>query len=112
MNALNRRDFLKFAGLVLAAGAVLPAHQRLEQGARIFSDPQIRFGRNLVRGTAYGAILCSSDEGSTWRQVANLGDNHAVLQLVERNKQVYANLSLGSHDFWLRSADTQRWLTA
>lgn len=111
MNALNRRDFLKFAGLVFAASAALPAHQTFGQGVQLFADPQIRFGRNLIRGTAYGAILSSSDEGTTWKQVANLGERHAVLRLTQKNEQIYANMSLGSHDFWLRSADAQKWFT-
>ena len=111
MNTLNRRDFLKLAGLVFASGTVLSAHQTLARGVQLFADPQIRFGKSLLRGTAYGAILSSLDEGMTWTEVARFGEHHAVMQLVERNKQVYANLSFDSHDFWLRSADAQKWLT-
>ncbi len=111
MNTLNRRDFLKFAGLILASG-VLPAYPSIKDGARLFADPQIHFGRNLIKGTAYGTILSSSDEGKTWKQVANLGECHAVLRLAQKSGQIYANMSLGSHDFWLRSADACKWLTA
>ncbi len=111
MNTLNRRDFLKFAGLVLASG-VLPAYPTIKDGVRLFADPQIRFGSNLIKGTAYGAILASSDEGMTWKQVANLGENHAVLQLAQKGKQIYANMNVSGHDFWLHSTDAQRWLTA
>src|SRR5512136_2715626 len=100
MNTLNRRDFLKFAGLAFASGVMLPAHQTIEQGVQLFAEPQIRFGRNLIRGTVHGAILSSSDEGMTWKQVANLGERHAVLQLTQKNEQIYANMSLNSHDFW------------
>ncbi len=109
MNTLSRRDFLKFAGLAIASGTVLSAPGILEQGAQLIADPQIRFGRNLIRGTAYGAILSSSDEGRTWKQVANLGQRHAVLQLTQKNGLIYANMSLGTHDFWLKSVNTQKW---
>ncbi len=111
MNTLNRRDFLKFAGLVLASG-VLPAYPTIKDGVRLFADPQVRFGSNLIKGTTYGAILASSDEGKTWKQVANLGEQHAILQLEQKGGQIYANMSLGSHDFWLKSADACKWLTA
>ena len=111
MNTLNRRDFLKFAGLVLATGTVLPVQRSIAQGAQLPANPQIRFGRNLIRGTSYGVILSSSDEGSTWKELASFGECHAVLQFAEKNKQIYANLGLGSRDFWLRSVDAQRWFT-
>ena len=109
MNALNRKDFLKIAGLVFASGAVLPA--AIQKSIELVADPQIRFGRDLIRGTAQGAILSSSDEGSTWKQIANLGKSNTVLQLVEKDQEIYANLSLGSLDFWLKSADAQTWFT-
>ncbi len=112
MNTFSRRDFLKLAGIGLVSGAVLSTPGAVEHGVQLFADPQIRFGRNLIKGTAYGVILSSSDEGKTWKEVAKLGEYHAIMQLAQKNKQVYAKLSIGNHDFWLRSADTQKWFTA
>ena len=111
MNALNRRDFLKLAGLVLASGALLPAYRTMEKDVPLVTDPQIRFAGKLIRGTSQGVIFSSSDEGMTWKELIKLGDAHAVLQLVEKDKQIYANLSIGAHDFWLRSTDAQKWFT-
>lgn len=111
MNTFNRRDFLKFAGLVLASSALLSTYPAIENGVQLLADPQIRFGKYLIRGTAYGVILSSSDEGNTWKELARFGECQAVLQFAQKGEQIYANLGMGSHDFWLRSADGQKWLT-
>jgi len=109
MNTLDRRQFLKLTGLVLASGVVLSAPQAFKAGVRLFSEPQIRFGRHLIRGTAHGTILSSSDEGKTWEKLVSFGEHHSILQLVQHEAEIHANLGLGSHDFWLRSADGQKW---
>lgn len=111
MNTMSRRDFLRFAGLMFVSGLALPACQAIEQEAGTSTNPQIRFGKYLLQGTACGALLGSSDQGTTWQELVRFGESHAVLQLVEKNKQVYAHLSLDPHDFWLRSADVRKWFT-
>jgi hypothetical protein len=111
MNTFNRRDFLKLTGLVMASGAVLSAPQAIEYGVQLFADPQIRFGGSLIRGTAHGIILSSSDDGVTWNRLVNLGEGYTVLQFAQKEAQIYANLSTDSHDFWLKSADGQKWYT-
>ena len=112
MSTFSRRDFLKFAGLAFAASVVLPTQRTFGQDVPLISDPQMRFGRSLIRGTPWGAILSSSDEGVTWKELARLGENHPVLQFVEKSGQIYANLGLRHQDFWLRSNDAQRWFSA
>ncbi|RPJ26490.1 MAG: hypothetical protein EHM33_11380 [Chloroflexi bacterium] len=109
MNTFNRRDFLKLTGLVLASSLVLPKSQAIENGTQLFADPQIRFGKVLIRGTAHGRILSSTDDGNTWETFANLGEQHAVLQFTQKDEKIYANLGAGIHDFWLKSADAQKW---
>jgi hypothetical protein len=111
MNAFNRRDFLKLAGVVFASGAVLPTYPTIENSVRLLADPQIRFGKVLLRGTAHGTIFSSGDEGNTWKQLANFGEDHPVLQFAQTGEQVYANIGLGSYGFWLGSADARRWFT-
>jgi hypothetical protein len=111
MNPLNRRDFLKLTGLVLSAGAVLSTTQAIEHGARLFADPQILFDKDLIRGTSDGTILSSSDDGKTWNKLVGFGKCHPILQLAQKDEQIYADLSLGSHHFWLRSADGREWFT-
>jgi hypothetical protein len=108
---LNRRDFLKFTGLVLASGVVLSTHQAIERGFQLFADPQIRFGSNLFRGTSQGAILSSNDDGKTWNKLVGFGEYHPILQFTQKNEQIYANLGAGRYDFWLRSADGREWFT-
>jgi len=111
MNTFNRRDFLKLTGLVMASGTVLSAPRAIEYSVQLFADPQIRFGSNLIRGTAHGTILLSSDDGATWNQLVNLGEGYTILQFAQKDEQIYANLSIGSDDFWLKSADGQKWYT-
>jgi hypothetical protein len=108
---LNRRDFLKFTGIVLASGVVLSNHQAIEQVFRLVVDAQIRFGKQLLRGTSEGTILSSSDDGATWNKLVGFGEAHPILQFEQRDEQVYANLGVGSHNFWLRSHDGRKWFT-
>lgn len=111
MNTFNRRDFLKFAGFVLASGALLRAYPTIENGVQFFADPQVRLGNYLMRGTVDGSILSSDNEGQTWQKLVSFGEPHAILQLEQKNERIYANLSLHSQEFWLQSADGQKWYT-
>jgi photosystem II stability/assembly factor-like uncharacterized protein len=111
MKTLHRRDFLKLAGLASASGVILLAPQVSKHAAGLFADPQIRFGRFLIRGTSHGTILSSSDDGKNWNQLVSFGGRHVINELLQRDEQIYAKLSLGRHDFWLRSADGRTWFT-
>lgn len=108
MDILNRREFLKLTGLAFASSVMLPTHRVLEHR---LANPQIRFDGNLLRGTSDGTILISNDNGKTWSKLVNFGDHQTVIQLLQKNGLIFVNLGLGSYDFWLKSADGQKWLT-
>jgi len=111
MKTFNRRDFLKLAGCMSAAGPVLSMPGAFEQGFGLFTDPQIRFGELLIRATLHGVILSSSDDGKTWNKLVSFGEQVSVSQLVQEKGQIYATLSLNGHTFWLRSLDGKQWHT-
>lgn len=108
---LSRRDFLKVTGFVSTSGTALSVTGALEQSFRLFADPQISFGGMLIRGTAQGIILSSKDDGKTWQSLVNFGKQQSITQLEQKNGQLYANLSLDGHQYWLKSLDGKRWLT-
>lgn len=108
---LSRRDLLKLTGFVSASGTALSVIGAIEHGIRLFADPQISFNGMLIRGTAQGVILSSIDDGKSWQELANLGDQQSITQLEQADGQLYANLSLGGYRFWLKSLDGKRWLT-
>ena len=109
MNTLNRRDFLKLTGLVVASGVMLSAYQAFEHGGWLLADPQVRFGKSLIRGNSHGDILSSSDEGKTWNKLVGFGEHNKVIQLMQNGEQIYANLGPDNDGFWLKSADGQKW---
>jgi hypothetical protein len=134
---VNRRLFLKgaaFAALAVAAGELRkPAsllaqagiksqtRQALEAGPALKAAPalnttaraqeQLILGR-LLRGTSYGQIHESTDNGRSWRTIANFGSHVSVARLYEHQSEIHAQVALQGHSFVIRSADGRMWRTA
>lgn len=103
---MNRRSFLigtAKVALGVAVAAALPGN--------VYAEPQARaFGR-LYKGTFDGRILESLDNGQTWQRVMNFGPHLVVWQVREKSGQLYAQIGLQRHSFWLKSADARQWVT-
>ncbi|GAP12611.1 hypothetical protein LARV_00347 [Longilinea arvoryzae] len=71
----------------------------------------LAFNGRLLRGTADGRVLESGDNGQTWQQTADFGSHCAVLDLMERDGQVFAKVGLRNMHFTLSSPDARVWRT-
>ena len=112
---LNRRDFLKTAGLalgaavfspLLSAAGPLPADIHSDLNATPAAASQVRY-----RGTPDGKVLKSDDGGSSWRTLTNFGPQYAVDDVWLSGDGLFARLRFAGDSFTLRSQDERIWHT-
>lgn len=106
---LNRRRFIKLAGLATGLVAVAPMAFALD----ITSQPvELDLGVKKYRGTADGRILLSIDGGQSWKQIASFGSEIRV-QTLSLNEQGLVKAQLqGNHSpFWVQTTNDRIWLT-
>ncbi len=111
---MNRRTFIKtllttsVAGLAVIGLPVIRASASLSP-SRGYLSSQSR-GRSF-QGTIDGRLFESQDQGQTWRQIFNFGDQLSVLGIHERQGNLYLELGIQSYSFFLKSQDGRVWLT-
>ena len=108
---MNRRDFMtqaSMAGLAMLALPLIPASAH-STTSPAFIQAEV-MGRKL-KGTRDGRVLESLDGGQTWLPRANFGKHCAVLALGERQGQLWAQVGLQGHSFYLTSSDALMWYT-
>jgi len=109
----QRRDFLKVMGAGLASAWALSAASA--PVTSWFGFPQLvaqtAFGSSLLRGTQDGKVFQSLDQGQTWQLLASFGSHCAVNNLLTRSGQLYIQLAVAGHTFWLSSTDARSWRT-
>jgi len=111
--SMQRRDFLKVMGAGLASAWALSASSA--PLTNWFLTPhlgaQTTFRSSLLRGTQSGQIFQSLDQGQTWQLLACFGSHCAIYDLFTRNEQLYAQLAVSGHIFWLCTSDAKTWRT-
>jgi hypothetical protein len=107
---MNRRDFLKFGGLISMA-----VFLRIKPRAVFLPDPvQVVVAGKIYRGTPDGKIYISDDEGVSWRLHTDLGKDNAILELFTNpDGQVFAQVGYQKFSFVLRlSQNGRNWHSA
>ncbi len=96
----------------LAGMAIQSSNVRSVAAAVLTPRPvESTFKGGRLRGTADGRVLESRDNGQTWQETAFFGSHCAVLDLMERNGQIYAKIGLRNLTFTLSSPDARVWRT-
>jgi hypothetical protein len=106
----SRRDFIKFTSLTIGALLMVPITAVPSSASGQLSVQAEALGKKY-RGTRTGLVFESTDDGQTWQQVANFGSHCAVMQLHEREGQIFADIAVADHGFVLKSADARTWRT-
>lgn len=106
---MQRRDFLKFSGLLSAALFL----QLIPQEKMILHPVEAQVGDKHYRGTSDGDIYESSDTGRTWQLHTRLGHQYSIMDLiVDSSKRVYARVGYLGHSFPLTlSTNGTHWNT-
>lgn len=111
---MNRRDFLKAAGmgsLALVAFSLIQPLSLNSPGDALPGDSIVNWDGKLFKGMRNGQILASEDGGGTWHACANFGEQHGVKNLSVRNNQLWAEISLPGASFKLASRNGRVWRT-
>jgi hypothetical protein len=98
---MNRREFIRgpaTTGLVAVAAASLPLR------ALASPSPIYKCGKN-------GCVMCSDDDGATWREVLDLGPDCRVLEIRQHGGILSCRVTNGPHGFSLYSRDGRNWAT-
>ncbi|WP_347986747.1 hypothetical protein [Methylomonas sp. AM2-LC] len=105
---VNRRHFLKVSGLTAVASfAISPLALAFDH-----SYSSLKVGVKEYRGTDNGKLLLSTDQGKTWTEIANFGDDCSVENITaELNGLVKVHLRKGAHSIWIQSDNDQKWVT-
>ena len=101
----GRRDFLKVAGLVTSTAILYGISSNFEL------EPQVRYLDKMVRGTVDGKILCSTDDGRTWKTVVGFGEQLRILHLLVMKEKLIATIELDGNYFRIYSFDGSKWYT-
>ncbi|MFC1997298.1 twin-arginine translocation signal domain-containing protein [Chloroflexota bacterium] len=106
--SLNRRDFLKIAGI--AAGTAVSAYVFASFELK---NPSAQLKRNgeLVnfKGTTSGKIFESLDNGETWSVSADFGKDCAVRTVRSNSAGLLAEIEYEGFHFKLQSSDGRTW---
>lgn len=106
---MNRRDFLKVAGLTSLA---LFVNVRPLAGKLVNSRQLTVPSGKIYRGTPDGRIYTSNDRGRTWSLHTNFGRQYSILGFTTNaGGQIYAHLSFQSRGFDLMLAKNQKFWT-
>jgi len=109
----QRRDFLKLMAAGLASTWALSASSA--PLTNWFLSPamtaQTTFGSLLLRGTSNGQIMQSQDQGKSWQLLIAFSEHFDVRSLVTKDGQVFAQMAVSGHTFWLSSQDAKTWRT-
>ena len=107
-DSLNRRDFLKIAGI--AAGTAISAYALASFELK---NPSAKLKRNgeLVefKGTTSGKIFESLDNGETWNVSADFGEECAVKVVRSNSAGLLAEIEYEGLFFELQSLDGRMW---
>ena len=107
---MNRRDFLKVAGVSAASLVFNPGPLRILTQAPI----ETAIAGKLYRGTPDGKIYISNDAGRTWLLHTNLGSNYSILRFFAgAGGQVTTQVGFREYSFDLAlSKNGKAWKTA
>ena len=108
---MNRRSFLIGIAKVTLSGIAVAALPGSLMAAVRLADPEAIALGKLFKGTRNGRVLESLDGGQTWQPRANFGKHCAVLALVERQGQLWAQIGLQGYSFFLTTSDARTWYT-
>lgn len=106
----SRRSFIKVTGLAIGALLMTPIVTLPSSMSGRFSIQAEALGKRYL-GTRTGLVFESADGGQTWQQVANFGSHCAVMDLREREGQVFAAIAVAGYSFQLKSSDARLWRT-
>jgi len=108
---MNRRDFLKVAGL---ASLALFVKVSPSAGKLIDFQPQAESSGKLYRGTLDGKIFKSEDRGRSWNLHTNFGNQISVLGFSAKpGGQIVAHLLFQYRRFDIQLAKNGKfWMTA
>ncbi len=112
-SSFQRRDFLKLMAAGLASTWALSASSA--PLTNWFLSPaltaQTTFGSLLLRGTNNGQIMQSQDQGKSWQLLIAFSEHFDVRSLLTKDGQVFAQMAVSGHTFWLSSQDAKTWRT-
>jgi len=108
---MNRRSFLIGIAKVTLSGIAVAALPGSLMVAVRAADPEAAALGKLFKGTRDGRVLESLDGGQTWQPRANFGKHCAILALAEHQGQLWAQVGLLGHSFYLTSSDALTWYT-
>lgn len=106
---MDRREFLKFGGLVSAALLV----QFNPLGSFVLKPVDVEAHGKLYRGAPGGRILVSENAGKTWQLHTNFGTDFSITGLfADHPGQLRAHLEFAGYPFELALAQNSRaWKT-
>jgi hypothetical protein len=107
---MNRRDFLKLAGLL--STALIFQFEPLGKVMRLPVEAQA--GGKAYRGTIDGKIFISENAGKTWQIHTDFGSDFSVLELLtDVHENIHAYLGFSGYSFQLTcSPNNKVWRTA
>jgi len=108
---MNRRHFLIGIAKVTLSGIAVAALPGSMMVAVRAADPEATALGKLFKGTRDGRVFESLDGGQTWQPRANFGKHCAILALAEHQGQLWAQVGLQGHSFYLTSSDARTWRT-
>lgn len=106
---MNRRDFLKYSGLL--STAMLLQFNPIGKLAGLPVETEA--GGKTYRGTRDGSIYVSENAGQTWQMHTDFGSEFSVLDLsAVGHDTVQAQIGFGGYSFQLRlSPESKAWRT-
>ena len=106
MTNMTRRGFIK---LTAVSAGVIAAYPLLEKFTHLY--PQVKFKNLLFRGTFNGLVQASDDNGKTWLNKMDFGNEIQIIDLIAEDEKMLARLGINEHSFRLSSEDGQKWIT-
>lgn len=104
---INRRGFLKWAGVVIGGITLGSALWKLDQDYGL-----VAFRGKLYKGTRDGKVLVAASDGKNWSEQANFGQGCSVKRLTVAGNSLRAQLDFQGLPFELHTRDAQTWYTA
>ncbi len=108
---MNRRSFLIGIAQLTLGGIVVAGLPGRLIASVLAANPEARALGRSFKGTRDGQILESLDNGKTWQRCADFGQRCSIVALREREGQLYVQVGVQGHSFYLRSSDAHKWYT-